>query len=100
MIIHRPFCKYICPLGAFYGLFHKVGFLKLNCSESDCISCGACIQTCKMQVDPTVNPNSAECIRCGECIQACPTKALAFTFLDREYTGAGEVAGSRSKAVE
>ena len=83
VFINRPFCKYICPLGAFYGLFHKIGFLKLECNHDTCISCGACSKTCNMQVDPTVNPNSAECIRCGECVKACPVSALEFEFLGK-----------------
>ena len=84
MIIHRPFCKYLCPLGAFYGIFHRVGFLKLNCDSNACVSCGLCSKTCKMGVNPTVSPNSAECIRCGECIESCPAMALKFTFGSKE----------------
>ena len=84
MVVHRPFCKYICPLGAFYGLFHKVGFLKLNCDGNACVSCGLCSKTCKMGVNPTLNPNSPECIRCGECVAACPALALKFTFGSKE----------------
>ena len=85
MVIHRPFCKYICPLGAFYGLFHKVGFLKLRCDDSACVSCGLCSKTCKMGVNPTVSPNSPECIRCGECVESCPVSALKFTFGSKEF---------------
>ena len=82
--IERSFCKYLCPLGAFYGLFHRVGFLKLNCNQKTCTECGLCGKVCSMQVDPTVNPNSEECIRCGECVKACPASALKFTFLNKD----------------
>lgn len=78
MIINRPFCKYICPLGAFYSLFQKVSFLKLNVDDKTCVKCGKCANICKMQVNPALNPNSAECIRCGECINICPNKSLSF----------------------
>ncbi|MBR1470649.1 MAG: 4Fe-4S binding protein [Lachnospiraceae bacterium] len=78
VFIHRPFCKYVCPLGAFYGLFQKVSLLRLHYDEHACIHCGKCAAGCKMQVDPCSSPNSAECIRCGECVQACPAKALMF----------------------
>ena len=84
MFINRPFCKYMCPLGAFYGLFHKFSFMKLNCDKVTCIECGACAKICKMQVDPTKTPNSAECIRCGECVNVCPVSALKFSFLNKE----------------
>lgn len=78
MFIHRPFCKYICPLGAFYGLFQKFSFLRLKLDEDKCVGCGACTRQCKMNVDVVHNPNSAECIRCGECTKVCPTGALHF----------------------
>lgn len=78
MIINRPFCKYICPLGAFYSLFQKISFLKINIDSDACVKCGKCAKICKMQVNPALNPNSAECIRCGECISNCPEGALKF----------------------
>ena len=82
VVINRPFCKYMCPLGAFYGLFQKVSFLKLKYDQNACTGCGACSMTCRMQVDPVKAPNSAECIRCGECVKACPTGALAFNITE------------------
>ena len=84
IVIHRPFCKYICPLGAFYGLFHKFSFLQLRCNQDACTSCGACSKICKMQVDPSKKPTSAECIRCGDCVHVCPSKALKMTFFGKE----------------
>lgn len=80
IVIHRPFCKYVCPLGAFYGLFHRSSFLRLRCDESQCVHCGLCARSCKMQVDPSNHPDSAECIRCGECVTACPVNALSLSF--------------------
>ncbi len=81
ILTERPFCKYICPLGAFYALFQKVSFLKLRYDQSACVNCGACVNVCRMKVDPTVTPNSTECIRCGECVKACPAGALRFNII-------------------
>ncbi len=76
--IHRPFCKYLCPLGAFYALFQKVSVLRLKLDKEKCVSCGKCEKTCPMDVAVTRDPNSAECIRCGACVRACPAGALRF----------------------
>ena len=76
--IHRPFCKYLCPLGAFYALFQKVSVLRLKLDKEKCASCGKCEKTCPMGVAVTRDPNSAECIRCGACVRACPAGALRF----------------------
>ncbi len=80
IIIYRPFCKYICPLGAVYSLFNKVSPLRIRVEESKCVSCGKCAKVCKMNVDPTKTPDSTECIRCGLCVKACPTGSLTDTW--------------------
>ena len=81
VFIHRPFCRYLCPLGAFYALFQRFSLLQLRLDESKCVRCGACAGVCKMGVDPLKNPNGAECIRCGACTEGCPTGALSFRFV-------------------
>ncbi|MDO4739598.1 MAG: 4Fe-4S binding protein [Eubacteriales bacterium] len=76
VFINRPFCKYVCPLGAAYGMVQKWALFRIRCDESACVHCGKCKNVCPMGVDPSVNSGSAECIQCRECIRACPTKAL------------------------
>lgn len=88
IFIYRPFCKYICPLGAFYSLFQKISLIRIKVDTPKCIGCGSCSKVCGMNVDPLRNPNSTECIRCGECIKACPTKAIRFSASGRELKDA------------
>ena len=80
ILTYRPFCKYLCPLGAVYGLANPVSFYKLRVDEEKCIRCGKCAKVCPMQVDPVKSPNALECIRCGECKKACPTGAISMGF--------------------
>lgn len=80
MVIYRPFCKYLCPLGAFYALFHKVSFLKLDLDSDKCVNCGLCEKKCKMGVDIRKTTQSPECIRCGDCVKACPKNALKLNY--------------------
>ena len=70
VLFFRPFCKWICPLGAFYALMNKVSLLGIQVDTSKCVSCGKCARTCQMDVDITKSPNDTECIRCGKCIRA------------------------------
>ncbi|WP_099189649.1 4Fe-4S binding protein [Tepidibacter mesophilus] len=76
IFIYRPFCRYICPLGAFYGLFNPISFYKFKLDKNLCINCNACMRKCKMNIEIHKKPNSTECIRCGDCIKECPTKAI------------------------
>lgn len=80
IIIYRPFCKYICPLGAIYSGFNSVSMYKLKVNDHTCVNCGKCSRVCKMGVDPTKSPNSPECIRCTLCKKECPKSAISMGF--------------------
>ena len=42
ILFYRPFCKWICPLGAIYSLFNKISFLNISVDNSKCIGCSQC----------------------------------------------------------
>lgn len=77
ILIYRPFCKYICPLGAFYSVFNPISVFRYRVDEEKCVHCGKCAAACQMQVNPVENANDLECIRCGRCKKACPTQAIS-----------------------
>ncbi len=76
ILVYRLFCRYLCPLGAFYALFNRISFYRYKLEKDKCTSCHACSRQCKLNIDVYKTPNSRECIRCGQCIKACPTKAI------------------------
>ena len=80
VMIYRPLCKFICPLGAVYSLFNRVSLYHYELDRDRCMQCGKCARVCGMNVDPVKNANHAECIRCGKCVQSCPTHALTAEF--------------------
>ena len=80
LVIWRPFCKYLCPLGAIYGFFNRFALYSNNLDKDKCVSCGKCAAACRMCVDPSKTPNHSECIRCGDCVKVCPTGALKCGF--------------------
>lgn len=77
IIVYRPFCRYICPLGAIYGIFNKVSILRIQIDSDKCTKCGACQKKCKLDIKVFENPDSTDCIRCGECFTACPSEAIS-----------------------
>ena len=78
--ISRPFCRWLCPLGAIYGLFNRVALVQLRYDASSCVHCGACETVCPMGIDPKTQFRSVECIRCGRCARVCPKDCLAVQF--------------------
>lgn len=89
LFIFRPFCKYLCPLGALYGCSNRFALYRGSVDESACIRCGKCASVCRMGVDPVANINSAECIRCGDCVKTCPAKAISLGFAAGKQMGKG-----------
>lgn len=75
VFIYRPFCRFICPLGAWYSLFNHLSFLGIQVEEDKCTHCNACIKVCKMDCHKV---GDRECINCGECAKICPTHAISF----------------------
>ena len=80
LLIARPFCRWLCPLGAIYGLFNRVALAHLEYRSETCVHCGACEAVCAMGIDPRTQFDSIECIRCGRCARACPAGSLAVRF--------------------
>jgi len=80
LLLSRPFCRYLCPLGAIYGLMNRIALLGLRSEPDKCVHCGKCEPVCPMGIDPKTQFDSSECIRCGRCSRACPTGALKIGF--------------------
>ncbi len=76
IIVFRPFCKYLCPLGAVYGLFNPIALYRFKIDKDKCTDCGACQKACPLDISVQKTPNSPECIRCGKCKTACPHNAI------------------------
>ncbi len=83
VFIYRPFCRYLCPLGAIYALLNPLSLYRYSVEEHSCVDCGACSKACPMACDPQHRPNSLECIRCGKCADICPTGAIKTGFILR-----------------
>ena len=75
VFIFRLFCRFLCPLGALYGLFNHFAVFGIKLEKHKCTDCGLCVSKCKVDIR---HVNDQECINCGECIQVCPTNAISW----------------------
>jgi polyferredoxin len=76
IIMSRPLCKYICPLGLVLAIGNKIPSKKYEVNAAKCTECGLCVKKCKMNIIPYWQINNVECIYCGECQKTCPCKAI------------------------
>ncbi|MEA4955959.1 MAG: 4Fe-4S binding protein [Pseudoflavonifractor sp.] len=81
LVVYRPFCRYLCPLGAVYGMCNPVSLVRLKIDQSACVQCGACQKACPLDIPVWQKPNGADCIRCGKCVRACPCGAIQAPFV-------------------
>ena len=73
IFVFRLFCRFLCPLGALYGLFNKISVFGITLNRDKCVDCNKCIAHCKMDIH---HVGDQECINCGECAAVCPTNAI------------------------
>ena len=77
VLASRPFCRTICPLGAFYALFNRVSLVKLDLDKEACTNCKACHKVCPVEIHFNETPGSGECINCMKCMtEACSFDAI------------------------
>lgn len=79
LAVYRPFCRYLCPLGAIYGCFNPIALYRFRVDADKCVRCGACREVCPLDIPVHQAPNSPACIRCGKCKATCPHGAITST---------------------
>lgn len=79
LFVYRPFCRFLCPLGALYSFFNRFALLRYRVDEQACTSCGACLAVCKADIRTV---SDRECIQCGACVTSCRTGAIRFSLHD------------------
>src|SRR3989339_599041 len=80
LLIYRPFCRAICPVGLVLGWVTLIpGARKLTKSET-CVNCKICSNLCKTNAivyeKSEVSLNIQDCIMCGECFGSCKKQSL------------------------
>jgi NosR/NirI family nitrous oxide reductase transcriptional regulator len=81
IFIERPYCKYICPLGASLAMPSTFRWFGLK-RKQDCNSCKACAVGCGAQaIDADGRIDHRECLHCLDCmvlytdVKGCPPLA-------------------------
>jgi ferredoxin len=83
---HRVFCRYLCPVGGFIGLYSLAAPLELRVKDpavcqahriKDCCQGNENGYGCPWMVYPGKLERNAYCGLCGECLRTCPLDNVA-----------------------
>ncbi|MCR5760477.1 MAG: 4Fe-4S binding protein, partial [Sphaerochaetaceae bacterium] len=47
---YRAFCRFLCPLGAIYGLFSKFSVIGIKVDSTRCNGCSKCLRECPVDI--------------------------------------------------
>ncbi len=75
----RFFCRYLCPLGALFGLLAALSPWRLGKQKAGkCGDCRLCEEFCEGACRPSEEIILGECVLCLNCLDRCPTGRITF----------------------
>jgi len=90
LVLPRFFCRFMCPLGALFGLMSRFTPWRIGKTAKACGNCRICDEYCEGGCHPGGRIRHSECVMCLNCLDRCPAKRI--TFAARPSAG-GELPG-------
>jgi polyferredoxin len=89
VVIFRPFCKTVCPIGLILGWISKIPGASILSPQKECVGCKVCDNSCKINAitnDGKISKlDNQECIACGNCASDCKKGSMLFVRNSRKY---------------
>jgi polyferredoxin len=86
--IPRFYCRFICPLGALFGVLARWTPWRIGKRQGECLGCELCENNCEGACDPFGKIHSHECLLCMNCLRACRQAQITY---GPNRSAAGEV---------
>ena len=82
----RFYCRFLCPLGALFGLLGRYSLWKIGKRADRCRHCKLCEADCEGGCSPAATIRTNECVLCMNCLHECKHDLITFGTL-RSATG-------------
>jgi polyferredoxin len=76
--VPRFYCRFVCPLGALFGVLSRVALWRIGKSCSDCIQCGLCEADCEGGCEPLGQIRIPDCVLCMNCLDGCKHEVIGY----------------------
>ncbi|MCX5635596.1 MAG: 4Fe-4S binding protein [Planctomycetota bacterium] len=78
LFIPRFYCRFICPLGALFGIIDRFAVWRIGKKAYQCINCKLCERYCEGGCEPAGNMRISECVLCFNCLDICKDDLIAY----------------------
>jgi polyferredoxin/ferredoxin len=89
--IPRFYCRFICPLGALFGVLVRWTPWRIGKRQGECRECELCENNCEGACDPFGKIRLSECLLCMNCLKACRQAQMTY---GPQRSGSGEIESS------
>ncbi|MHC4151213.1 MAG: 4Fe-4S binding protein [Planctomycetota bacterium] len=90
ILIPRFYCRFICPLGALFGVINRFATWRIGQNQNECIQCRLCEKSCEGGCEPRGNMRISECVLCFNCLNDCNHGVISYQTIP---STAGEITG-------
>ncbi len=74
----RFYCRYICPLGALFGVLGRYALGRIGKTEAECLDCHLCDRNCEGACSPSATIRINECVLCLNCLDDCHHNLIGY----------------------
>ena len=78
LVIPRFYCRFICPLGAFFGVINRFALWRIGKTQNECANCRLCEKSCEGGCEPAGNIRTSECVLCFNCLDDCKHEVIGY----------------------